>query len=484
MYASQIANRDVILLYGDSDQEHEAAVFLTGTADQSNTSLVKYTRGSSSDTIITILPGVTSIETIWDSENQLILFADTHTAGSFWAPTIASNDTSNDFANYWQFGTNTSVLVAGPYLVRNATISDITLALRGDLNQSITLSVVAPPQVTAITWNGEAIINDAPASKMLTSSGGFVGHLTFTDPNFTAPVLTNWKYANCLPEIQSNFSDASWTLVNHTSTNIPVAPLYGDGRTWYGCDYDFSSYGTNLVEEVDAPFYFPSGSLNYDPRYNNVITVVQDNMGLDETGYGVNEEKSPRGIRGFELNSGNLGPWMVQGKVGGYTNFPDTLRGVLNEGGLYGERMGWHLPGFNTSFWESRDLSEGLPDSAAGVFFVTTFNLNVPEGYDIPMAFTFDNSTMGQAYRLRLFVNGWMMGHMIANLGPQYKFPVHEGILDYNGTNTVAIALWSMEAEPVSPSVELTLEHVYEGGVGGINTNNPAWSPDGKLLEV
>ena len=28
--------------------------------------------------------------------------------------------------------------------------------------------------------------------------------------------------------------------------------------------------------------------------------------------------KSPRGIRGFQLNSGHFGVWKVQGKVGGY----------------------------------------------------------------------------------------------------------------------------------------------------------------------
>lgn len=39
--------------------------------------------------------------------------------------------------------------------------------------------------------------------------------------------------------------------------------------------YGNSSYGTNLIEEVDAPFYFLSRSLNYDPGYNNVIAVVQ-----------------------------------------------------------------------------------------------------------------------------------------------------------------------------------------------------------------
>lgn len=29
--------------------------------------------------------------------------------------------------------------------------------------------------------------------------------------------------------------------------------------------------------------------------------------------------KSPRGIRGFQLNEGNFSDWKVQGKLGGYT---------------------------------------------------------------------------------------------------------------------------------------------------------------------
>jgi hypothetical protein len=89
---------------------------------------------------------------------------------------------------------------------------------------------------------------------------------------------------------------------------------------------------------------------------------------------------------------------------------------VLNEGGLFGERAGWHLPEFDTSSWVERDLSAGLPDGVAGVgFFVTTFPLNIPPGFDVMMSFTFDESS--QPYRAFLFVNGWMMGKRVANLG-------------------------------------------------------------------
>ena len=108
----------------------------------------------------------------------------------------------------------------------------------------------------------------------------------------------------------------------------------------------------------------------------------------------------------------------------GVYSFPDRVRGILNEGGLFGEREGWHLPGFDTNSWVKRPLSSGLPDNNAGVgFFVTTFDLDIPEGTDVPLSFNFDDGVplafgaSGQPYRALLFVNGWMMGKRVAYLG-------------------------------------------------------------------
>ena len=54
-------------------------------------------------------------------------------------------------------------------------------------------------------------------------------------------------------------------------------------------------------------------------------------------------------------------------------------------------------------------MSEGLPSGEPGVgFFVTTFDLSVPEGTDTLMSFQFD--TTNQTYRALLFVNGWQYG--------------------------------------------------------------------------
>lgn len=507
-YAGTIGGRDVLFLYGDFNQSHEIAVEFTGTGTQFARSTVSFSTGADIDgyTTVTLLPGIEGFVPLYESDTQLILYSDSVTAATFWAPVIPASE-GTAFQNYYQFGSNTTVLVGGPYLVRNASISDGTLALRGDLNQSALLTIIAPDDVTSVTWNG------APVSAYSLTDGILAGYLStnLTTSSITVPALTGWRYADSLPEVQSNFSDADWVIANHTTTNITPGMLYGDGQVLFGCDYGFcentvlwrghftgtgSETSVNLTinggtafagsvwindyfisstwsvseEQTTVVYAFPEGSVLVGQ--DNVVTVVQDGMGNDESP----NEKSPRGIPGFLLNGGSFTEWKVQGKLGGYTAYPDKVRGILNEGGLYGEREGWHLPGYDTSSWTARELSEGLPSSGAGIgFFVTTFDLSIPQETDALMSFQFD--TLNQAYRALLFVNGWSYGKRVANIGPQTIFPVPQGILDYNGTNTVAAALWALENSSVSPTLELVVDNVYEGGVGPIATNNPSWSP-------
>ncbi|KAF8871082.1 galactose-binding domain-like protein [Infundibulicybe gibba] len=352
--AGTIDGRDVHFLYGDSSQAHESELPLTVTPNPLThaQSSVKFTAGLTTGTaIVSFESGIEGLVTAWDSDKQLVLFADSVTAATFWSP------------------------VAGK---------------AADLKDS-------------------------------------------------------------LPEVTSGFSNASWAVANHMTTNIPPKPYCENIVLWrghfeatgneknvnlsinrgeafaasvwannvfLGTSFGNSTNNRNILEETDDKFTFPAGSLKAGK--DNVITIVQDNMGLNETnGANPDTSKSPRGVREFKLDTGSFGAWKVQGKVGGYTGFPDKVRGVFNENGLFGERKGWHLPGFNTLSWATRDLATGLPGSAAGVF-------------DVPMSFTFEEP-FGQPYRAILFVNGWMMGKGVGNLGPQAKFPMHEGILDYRG---------------------------------------------------
>ncbi|KAF8625954.1 hypothetical protein AX17_006679 [Amanita inopinata Kibby_2008] len=531
-FAGKIDGRDILIVYGDPEQEHELAYFGSAPSNLQTSQAVVTSRTDlrGDPIIVTFLTGITGQVTVVDSADMLILYMDTETVATFWAPVIAGS-VNDPLRNYWGLGTNETILVGGPYLVRNASISGDLLALHGDLKTDVRLTVIAPKNIKTITWNGQAVSADAAASAMFSTYGGFVGRLRLAPcvTGVSVPKLTRWKFEDSLPEIQNSFDDSSWVIANHTTTNIPYKPYYGDGRILYGCDYGFcenivlwrghfkatgaeksvnlsinggeafaasvwlndvfldttfgnSTNNRNIIYETDTKFNFPRGALK--PGQDNVITIVQDHMGIDESDDGPVSIKSPRGIRGFQLNTGSFTKWKVQGKIGGYKGYPDKVRGVLNEGGLFGERKGWHLPGYLTttaSGWAPRDLSEGLPNSVAGVgFFVTTFKLDIPHGVDVMMSLTFDEP-LGQPYRALLFVNGWMMGKRVANLGPQYKFPVHEGIFDYHGENTIAVALWVMTpGVPVSPNLQLTLDAVYEGGVGKVDTNNPTWSPDGR----
>lgn len=233
-YASVIDERDVILFFGDTDQSHEFSLQLTGTALDVDLQSSFNITTSGEDSVVTvgadIEPGIVAIH---DSDTQLVLFADSVTAASFFSPVIPG-DASDPFRTFWGLGTNTSILVGGPYLVRTADILDgSTLALTGDLNSSTTATIVAPSSVETITWNGVELTT----RNGLTGKGGFVAELPFAGTEVSVPVLEGWRFKDSLPEIGSGFDDGDWVLANHTTTNIPQKPFYGDGRILYGCDY-------------------------------------------------------------------------------------------------------------------------------------------------------------------------------------------------------------------------------------------------------
>lgn len=238
LFAGQIGGRDVLFLYGDSTQAHEISLILSGPLRVQVMSSIIFTSPPASDhTLIGFLPGIDGLVTVHDSDQQLILYSDMHTAATFWAPVIPSN--SSAFTNYWQFGTNDSVLVGGPYLVRNASIVGTELALRGDLHTGVRLTVIAPDNIKSIRWNGDLVCINTSLSATITVRGGFVGELRTkgSAASIVAPTLNHWKFADSLPEIRPGYSDASWTVANSSLTKSPYKPYYGD-RVLYGCDYE------------------------------------------------------------------------------------------------------------------------------------------------------------------------------------------------------------------------------------------------------
>ncbi|KAJ3922037.1 glycoside hydrolase superfamily [Lentinula edodes] len=243
-FSGSIDGIDVLFLYGDSDQEHEVALNLTGSANrtvQDHTHVQITSDGIPSTTIITVKSGFQGFIPLYESDTQLILFADKDTVSDFWAPTVASDNLTDPFAKYWSIGTNETVLVGGPYLVRSAVISGTELALKGDLNATNTehmpLTVIASSTIKSLTWNGENVSLELTTNESMIRTG----KLSSTKISIQVPDLEalEWKFNNSLPEVHTNFDDSNWAIANHTTTNIPFPMYYGDGRILYGCDYGF-----------------------------------------------------------------------------------------------------------------------------------------------------------------------------------------------------------------------------------------------------
>jgi hypothetical protein len=195
---------------------------------------------------------------------------------------------------------------------------------------------------------------------------------------------------------------------------------------------------------------------------------------------GYNEMKTPRGILGYNFPShtpqstnssrtSNGISWKITGNLGG-EDYRGGPRGPLNEGALYPERNGFHLPSAPTQSWSSGvGPASGL--SKPGVrFYTTTFPLNIPKGWDVPLSFVFngdDFTGKGRGWRAQLWVNGYQFGKFANGIGPQRRFPVPEGIFNYHGDNTVAISIWALEEGGATPkSIELVAGMPVQSGYG------------------
>ncbi|KFY19236.1 hypothetical protein V491_04534, partial [Pseudogymnoascus sp. VKM F-3775] len=177
---------------------------------------------------------------------------------------------------------------------------------------------------------------------------------------------------------------------------------------------------------------------------NNVLVVLVDYHGHDETSTAKGVE-NPRGILGASLSTGTFKTWKIQGNAGGSANI-DPVRGPMNEGGLYAERLGWHLPGFDVSKWSpSEGPTTGLAKSGVQ-FYVTTFRLAIDADLDAPLGIEF-SAPAGTVARLMFWINGYQFGKAVFHIGPQLRFPVPPGVINNRGVNTLTISLWAQTDE-------------------------------------
>jgi hypothetical protein len=364
-----------------------------------------------------------------------------------------------------------SLIIKGGYLIRSATVSGTTIGLVGDVTATTTaLKIVggAPKGLKTLTFNGQPLRFTQDANNVVTAN------VTHNEPKFTLPDLKNlqWYYTDSLPEIQPGYSDTAWTKADYPKTDNTLRNITTP-TSLYGSEYGFhtgalvyrgqfraignettlylqTSGGSAFAMSAFLDDKFLGSFTGFDaaaisnstfdlPQLKadapHVITVVIDNMGLQENWVvGEDEMKTPRGILNYKLegHANSDIAWRISGNYGGEAT-PDKIRGPLNEGGLWAERQGYHLPSPPVRNWRISKPTDGI-NKAGIAWYATRFDLDMPQGFDIPLSFKFTNSSTpfeaapAHAYRVNLYVNGWQFGKYVNNIGPQTSFPVPEGM--------------------------------------------------------
>lgn len=214
---------------------------------------------SSNNTVI--ITGSPSGISVVKFGRTVVIVTDKLTASTFWQPrTVASSyDVAPDVP---------SVIVAGPYLVRNATITSSTLSLVGDVNATTTLTVLAAPTtVSSVTWNGAPV-------KISKSSVGLTGSISGPVSKINLPSLqsSSWKSADSLPEISPSFDDSTWVVANKTSVQRIFKP-YAGKYVLYADEYGEFLFDDIASVKANSQLHrFPFGKL----RFPGLLQRVSD----------------------------------------------------------------------------------------------------------------------------------------------------------------------------------------------------------------
>ncbi|MGH8963366.1 MAG: beta-galactosidase, partial [Jatrophihabitantaceae bacterium] len=491
MTNATIGGRDIAVLYGDKGSDGETVLnYASRPSVQASGGAVSTTWDPATGDLRLNYrhDGLTRV-TISGAGSRplLLLLADKPTAETFWR-----QDTSTG-----------PVLVRGTHLLRTATSNRNggTVTLTGDNGSDGAIEVFT--SASHVTWNGKRIATRP------TASGSLTGTIPTAAP-IVLPTLKNWKHEEESPEARPGFDDSSWAVADKMSTNsvsgannLPV--LYADdygfhtGNTWYrgrfrsggtetgvhlvsdsgGGAQAFSAWlnGTFLGSSTSgsADFNFPAGAVK--AHGDNIVSVLTVNMGHEEDYNSTNANKTARGLTSASLTGAPLTSitWRVQGVRGGEDTI-DPVRGPLATGGLYGERAGWSLPGYPDRNWPTVTLP--TTDTRAGVsWYRTEVRLDLPKGLDTSLGLTISDNP-SRKYRATLFVNGWQVGNYVNYLGPQHSFPVPNGILNPNGSNSIAIAVWNLDGSTGGlGKVSLTNYGSYASSLRVAQNESPRYDP-------
>ncbi|WP_128803136.1 MULTISPECIES: beta-galactosidase [unclassified Streptomyces] len=394
------------------------------------------------------------------------------------------------------------VLVYGPALLRTAAVEGTAVRLTGDTVRAAELEVWGPRGIREVSWNRGELRVRGTSSGSLRGAQSLPGAGAVTLPALRGP----WRRRTENPESAPGFDDTSWTVAekttSHSTTPVPAGQpvLFADdygfhyGDVWYRGHFtdatgagsvslaystgtqgllmawlDGVPLGTHRMPVPDnksvrqgswtdtASFDVPEKLRKAGPH---VLSVLVRRMQHDQDGKAQDTHKVARGLTAVTFNRASPKvSWRLQGE-----SAPDPVRGPQNNGGLYGERHGWHLPSYADGGWEPAKLPRA--ERRQGVtWYRTAFRLAVDPGTDASIGLVLDDDP-ARAYRVQIFLNGWNMGQYINDVGPQHTFVLPNGILRTRGSNTLALAVLSDGTTPSGPSdVRLTLLGAAAGGV-------------------
>ncbi|KAF7528230.1 hypothetical protein G7054_g10202 [Neopestalotiopsis clavispora] len=487
---SRTSDKRVLILYGLEGETHELA-FLSSLGDP--------TVEGDSSTIKIASQGVTTVVQWQVTQERKVL----HYGGDLDVYLLWRNDAFKywilqleapaPIGNY-SSQTKDTVIVKAGYLLRTAIKSGTTLKLTGDLNATSELEIIS-----GFPDGDEVYLNGQKLDCARTESGRLSAPLPFDPPEIDLPDFGGlaWKFIDSLPEIRPNYDDNAWAHADHATTNNTarddsgtiftlktptslIASDYGfhtgsllyrgsfiaNGNetslylsitggsgfghsVWINSSHVGSYTGSGSAKSFNQTLMLSSASgLHMVRGERYVMTILIDHMG-QETSWtpGYDTMKTPRGVIDYQLSGHAQSDvtWKLTGNIGN-EDYADKVRGPLNEGGMWAERQGFHLPAPPTDEWESVSPFGYIEAPGVG-FYATKFELDIPSGWDIPLSFDFSNSTRDDGvpvdFRIQLYVNGWQFGKYINNLGPQQSFPVPQGILNYSGENYLALTIWS-----------------------------------------
>ncbi|WP_328661360.1 beta-galactosidase [Streptomyces sp. NBC_00334] len=405
----------------------------------------------------------------------------------------------------WPYETPSGrVLVRGPELLREAALDGAVIRLTGDTVDERELEVWAPPGITDVTWNGEAVQSGLGRALSLMTVWPLPGA---AGPEL--PALDGWRRRTENFESRPEYGDEGWTAADRR-TSASTTPVPDGQPVLFADDYGFHYGDVWYRGRLTGAAGLESVSLSYSTGAHGLLMAWLDGepLGTHRTGDGddgdgkgtwtgtadlrlpaaVREalgerrgedtaavlsvlvrrtqhaQEDPRAARGltaarFEGASPRV-RWRIMGAAAA-----DPVRGPLNNGGLYGERHGWHLPGYDDGGWEPVS-SPSRGDRRQGVtWYRTGFRLDVPPEVDASVGLLLDDGP-GRASRVQVFLNGWNLGEYVGG-GAPHTFVLPNGVLRTRAAaNTLALAVLSDgESAPGPGTVRLEALGSAAGGV-------------------